>query len=125
MRKRWQEMLKYDSTTCWEVFPGFYEVNRTRSYCHSWSSSPAYFLSRYVTGIIKHDAGMSNIEIGVPETDLEWCETTVPTPHGALNIRWTKSQSEHEKNQLVIEYPQAITVKVMPSDLWLSDLRPY
>ena len=42
MEKRWGEMLRYDSTTCWEVFPGFYENARTRSYCHAWSSATSF-----------------------------------------------------------------------------------
>lgn len=125
MRIRWQEMIKYDSTTCWEVFPGFYEVSRTRSYCHSWSSSPAYFLSRYVTGIAEHDAGMKTLKIDIPETDIDWCETTVPTPHGAVNIRWTRDRTEQENNQLYVEYPSAITIEAPPSRLWTSVLRPY
>ena len=25
IKRRWGEMVRYESTTCWEVFPGFYE----------------------------------------------------------------------------------------------------
>lgn len=25
-KHRWGEMLRYETTTCWEVFPGFYET---------------------------------------------------------------------------------------------------
>ncbi len=108
MRKRWEEMLRYDSTTCWEVFPGFYEVSRTRSYCHSWSSFPAYFLNKYILGVSMKEDGFRRIELHVPETDIQWCEGAIPTPCGRIQIRW--SVEKGEKNYF-IAVPNEITVE--------------
>ena len=88
-------MLKYDSTTCWEVFPGFYEVSRTRSYCHSWSASPAYFFIKYALGVQMLD-GFAKIEIKEPAWDMKWCRGDVPTPHGAIHIEWIREDGRKE-----------------------------
>lgn len=93
MKTRWNNMLRYDSTTCWEVFPGFYDVNRTRSYCHSWSSSPVYFLNRYVLGVGIGENNFRKIVVSVPDMDLEWCEGSIPTPHGVIHVRWSRENN--------------------------------
>lgn len=93
---RWGEMLKYDSTTCWEVFPGFYEVSRTRSYCHSWSASPAYFFIKYALGVQMIEDGFAKVEITEPSWDMKWCRGDVPTPHGAIHIEWIREEGRKE-----------------------------
>jgi hypothetical protein len=109
MKDRWKDMLRYDSTTCWEVFPGFYEVSRTRSYCHSWSSSPAYFLNRYILGIHMEEEGFRKIRISVPDTDIEWCEGSIPTPYGRIDVRWSRENSTRSCHVTV---PHGISVEV-------------
>lgn len=93
---RWGEMLKYDSTTCWEVFPGFYEVSRTRSYCHSWSASPAYFFIKYALGVQMLEDGFAKVEIKDPLWDMKWCRGDVPTPHGVIHIEWSRESGRKE-----------------------------
>lgn len=93
---RWGEMLKFDSTTCWEVFPGFYEVSRTRSYCHSWSASPAYFFIKYALGVQMLEDGFKKVEITKPSWDMKWCRGDVPTPHGAIHIEWIREDGRKE-----------------------------
>ena len=114
IKKNWGMMLRYDSTTCWEVFPGFYEFGRTRSYCHSWSSSPVYFLSKYVLGIKMIENGYKKIEISIPEVDLMWCEGSIPTPFGDISIRWSK---ENNIKSCHITVPSNIVVS-LPNDEW-------
>ncbi len=112
IRVRWTEMMRYDCTTCWEVFPGFYEVGRTRSYCHSWSASPAYFLGRYLLGIDAFAPGFAGISFAVPDTDLLWCEGAIPTPHGRIEVRWSKEDGRKTAHILLpraIEFSQADT----------------
>lgn len=96
IKTRWGEMLKYDSTTCWEVFPGFYEVSRTRSYCHSWSASPAYFFIKYALGVQMLEDGFKKVEIVEPSWDMKWCRGDVPTPHGAIHIEWIREEGRRE-----------------------------
>ena len=112
---RWGDMLRYDSTTCWEVFPGFYEVSRTRSYCHSWSAFPAYFLSKYILGIRIEERGFRKICISVPDTDIEWCEGSIPTPFGMVNIRWSR---ENGLKSYYISVPCEIDIAADTSFDW-------
>ena len=109
MRLRWQNMLRYDSTTCWEVFPGFYEVNRTRSYCHSWSSFPVYCLNKYVLGVNTKDNSFSEIVLSVPDTDLQWCEGSIPTPFGMIRVHWSR---ENGLKSYHISVPHEIKVTI-------------
>jgi hypothetical protein len=119
---RWKNMLRYDSTTCWEVFPGFYEVNRTRSYCHSWSSSPAYFLNRYILGVNIKDNGFKQITIYVPDTDVEWCEGSIPTPYGMIRIHWSKETNNKTYN---ISVPSEVEVAIDSSFDWRVTIEKY
>ena len=91
MEKRWGEMLRYDSTTCWEVFPGFYENARTRSYCHAWSSAPALLMQKYLLGIKRDEEGFKKISICLPDTDIKWCRGSIPTPFGNIESTWDKN----------------------------------
>lgn len=90
IRSRWGEMIRYETTTCWEVFPGFYENSRTRSYCHSWSTAPAALMQKILLGVKNEDTGFSKISVSVPDTALRWCRGTVPTPFGVILADWNK-----------------------------------
>lgn len=105
VKKRWGEMLRYDSPTCWEVFPGFYENGRTRSYCHSWSATPAYFMIRYLSGIQMLEDGFAKITFEKCPIDLKWCRTNVPTPYGMISTEWTLKDGQYE---VFMEVPEGI-----------------
>lgn len=109
IKNRWGEMLSYDSTTCWEVFPGFYEVSRTRSYCHSWSASPAYFMIRYVLGVERVEEGFGKIRLNVPKTSLRWSRGTLPTPKGPVHVEWEKKGNSGEYR---LRLPENMEVEV-------------
>lgn len=109
IKDRWGKMLFYDSTTCWEVFPGFYEENRTRSYCHSWSSSPAYFMLRYMTGIDFLNQDGSKIAVGALPEFLSWCRAELPTKYGRIRIYWHKEKNE-QKTEVLLYVPEKTEV---------------
>lgn len=95
IRQRWGEMFRYETTTCWEVFPGFYENSRTRSYCHSWSTSPAALMQKYLLGIRRDSDGFADVSIVFPDTKLRWCRGSIPTPYGPILVDWNKDISEY------------------------------
>lgn len=105
VKERWGEMLRYDSTTCWEVFPGFYENGRTRSYCHSWSATPAYFMIRYLSGVTMLEKGFGKITFEECPIALDWCRSSVPTPYGMVTAEWT---CEDGKYDVFLEIPEEI-----------------
>ena len=84
-------MLKYGSTSCWEMFPqdkGMW----TRSFCHAWSAAPAYFLSAYQLGVRPLAPGFSKVLIAPELVDLKWCRGRVPTPYGAVEVSWERDE---------------------------------
>lgn len=103
IRDRWGMMLRYDSSTCWEVFPGFYENSRTRSYCHSWSSAPGYVFIKYILGLTPKGQGFSEMVLSVPDVDLEWCEGSIPTPLGKVYVYWSKENGVKKFRAVVPE----------------------
>lgn len=112
IKLRWGEMIAFDSTTCWEVFPGFYEVNRTRSYCHSWSASPAYFMIRYGLGIESLQPGFKKVVLKEPQWDMKWCRGSLPTPQGPIHIEWIL---DGRKKECRLRIPQEIELQI-PKD---------
>ena len=105
MEKRWGEMLRYDSTTCWEVFPGFYENSRTRSYCHAWSTIPAMLMQKFLLGIKRDEDGFKKISIVMKDTNLKWCRGSVPTPYGDIEVTWDKYDKE-----FLVRIPEQIEI---------------
>ena len=90
IRDRWGEMLDKGATTTWETFRGWAEDLMygmwTRSWGHAWSSAPAYFLSRYILGVLPLEPGFKRALIAPKLCDLTWVEGKAPTPHGAIDM---------------------------------------
>lgn len=108
IKKHWGEMLYYNTTTCWEVFPGFYENNRTRSYCHGWSATPVYFMNKYILGALNSDIGFSKIKLHVPECSLTWVRGSIPTPYGMIKVAWER-QADKKIYRIIL--PKEIVIE--------------
>ncbi len=106
IKKRWGDMLRYDSTTCWEVFPGFYENGRTRSYCHSWSATPAYFMLRCLSGVKVLEKGFGKVTFEPCPLPLSWCRCSIPTPYGMISVDW---KLENGRYDVYLELPEEIS----------------
>lgn len=119
IRKRWGEMLYYDSTTCWEVFPGFYENTRTRSYCHAWSSAPAALLQKYMLGVRMEEKGWRRASVSVPvmeDENITWCRGSIPTPYGRIYVDWDKKTHNY-----LLQVPETISLEIkIPDDYKLT-----
>jgi alpha-L-rhamnosidase len=113
IRERWGDMLDKGATTTWETFRGWTEDLMygmwTRSWCHAWSSSPAFFLSRYILGVSPLKPGFTYALIAPQLCDLTWAEGSAPTPHGAIQVR-----AERWEGRLAIQVhlPAAISAEV-------------
>lgn len=105
IKSRWGEMLRFNSATCWEVFPGFYENSRTRSYCHAWSASPAMLMQKYLLGVRLTGEGCKTLTFGQLYPELDWCRGTIPCPSGLINVEW-----DREQGKLLLQLPVDISV---------------
>ena len=116
---RWGEMFHYDTTTCWEVFPGFFENGRTRSYCHAWSSTPAVFCLEYILGIKRADKGWKKAQIQVNDFAGNWCRGGVPTPYGTIRAYWERNEKTYH-----IWAPAQIEIETINMDDWNVVIHP-
>lgn len=86
IRGDWGVML--DHGTCWETFKGFYKDRLTRSYCHGWSSAPAYLFGAWILGVRPSAPGFREILISPVPAGLKSADGIVPTPAGDIHVRW-------------------------------------
>ncbi|MDQ1914624.1 family 78 glycoside hydrolase catalytic domain [Paenibacillus sp. GD4] len=119
IRARYGEMLEYDATTCWEMYPNPPE-NRThpnmltRSHCHAWSAGPGYFLGAFVLGVRGMDAGWSKVAIEPQIADLTWARGTVPLPgRGRIDVSW-RADRPGGKLYIRIEAPADLELSIEP-----------
>jgi hypothetical protein len=58
------------------------------SSAHAWSTGPTALLSEYVLGVEPVAPGYARWSVSPQTTKLEWAQGVVPSPHGAIGVRW-------------------------------------
>ncbi|WP_256756629.1 alpha-L-rhamnosidase C-terminal domain-containing protein [Cohnella sp. WQ 127256] len=116
----WGRMLEEDATTFWEgvtLEPSsdFHHSLTTyinyssyrMSLCHSWSSTPIQWVSRYVLGVIPLEPGYTAIKF-IPHSIglMTECKGTVNTPQGAIYVDWKLNQDG--RMDAHIQLPQGV-----------------
>ncbi|THF80292.1 alpha-L-rhamnosidase C-terminal domain-containing protein [Cohnella fermenti] len=119
----WGRMLEEGATSFWEsvtLAPSAdfhhslttytaYESYRI-SLCHSWSSTPVQWMSRYILGVKPLAPGFAKIAFqprAMP--GMNRCEGTVSTPRGPIRVRWEKR--EDGRLAASIEAPQGVEIE--------------
>ncbi|MEM5313041.1 alpha-L-rhamnosidase C-terminal domain-containing protein [Paraburkholderia sp. JHI869] len=95
-------------------------VSAQTSLAHGWSSGPTSAMSRYVLGVRPAAPGYKQWLIKPQPGDLQWAVGTVPTPFGAIGVKWGRSASGAFSAQIdvpagttgTIAIPAGGTVKV-------------
>ncbi len=105
MRERFGPMLARGATTLWESF------DPTASFCHGFSASPTYQLSRRVLGIAPAAPGFATIEASPDLADLEHASGVVPTTRGDI-----EAELERDGDSFIARYrtPAGASVTVRP-----------
>ncbi len=96
IRQYWGGMLERGATTYWDNFslgwgPGVFPARGT-SLCHGWAAGPTYCLPAYVLGVRPLEPGFRCALIEPQPADLDWAAGAVPTPHGPICVRWSRSR---------------------------------
>jgi alpha-L-rhamnosidase len=60
------------------------------SLCHAFQSHIVHELYRDALGLCRVDTVGKQIELCFAETGLDWCEGSVPTPHGEITLQWKR-----------------------------------
>lgn len=63
----------------------------TASCNHGFASHAAHVLLRDVLGVSKVDTVGKSILLRFSKVSLEWCEGSIPTPDGPIEVRWKKA----------------------------------
>ena len=69
--------------------PGFGDAT---SLAHGWASGATADLSSYVLGVLPATPGFRTWSVRPHPASLGWAEGQVPTPHGAIGVRWAQDR---------------------------------
>ena len=75
------------------------------SFCHGWTSGPAWQLPAWVVGVKPLEYGFKSIEIAPNLDTLDFAEATVPTPHGEMTARVERDGMDYT---LYLDLPHGI-----------------
>jgi len=110
--KVWGTMLSTGATVFWESTVldwGDDDYHRAQttytnygsyrmSLCHSWSSTPAIWMSKYVLGIRPLSPGYAEFAFEPnPIPGVAYCKGAVPSPRGPIRAEWRLTQGELTK----------------------------
>ncbi|MCD9021613.1 alpha-L-rhamnosidase C-terminal domain-containing protein [Cohnella silvisoli] len=84
---RWHDQVKLHLTTWVE------DAISQRSDCHAWGAVPLYEFPREVLGVQPLEPGFVSIRIAPQPGPLTWAEGSVITPHGVIEIKWSRDPS--------------------------------
>jgi len=104
MREGWSWMMTLGTKTCTEFF------SPKGSWCHAWSASPAYYLSKNALGVQIPDwPNQDHVEIRV-QSSLESATGTWPHPKGPLYVQWHMEDGKRIFDR--VEAPEGVTVTI-------------
>lgn len=127
MEDFWGEMILRGATTWWETFnratphsatPFMFSKNCPTylieyipvSLCHGWGAGPAMVLEKNVLGIKPYDKGFEKVSFDPYTQGLTFCNGTIPTPFGDINVAWKKDDNGQVSYK--ISKPECIEVIV-------------
>lgn len=110
IREHWGDMLDKGATTAWETFAGWETNGRwTRSWCHAWSTMPAYLLATRVLGIRSNTPGLAQVVIAPQLEQLSWVRGALPTPHGEVTLQAERTE---QGLLLALTLPPTVSARV-------------
>jgi alpha-L-rhamnosidase len=120
VRDYWGGMLKDGATCFWEQYdpkqqaPGRYAMYGKAfgmSLCHAWGASPLYLFGRYYLGVQPTQPGYAAYVVEPHLGGLEWIEGKVPTPHGDIEVRASRTEIRvrAQDGQGVLRFASAVT----------------
>lgn len=105
MREGWAWMRSLGTATCTEFF------SEKGSWCHAWSASPAYFLSKHALGIrIPDESKPDDVEIRV-QSSLSSADGIWPHARGPIHVQWHMDGEKRVFDNL--EAPDGVTLTVV------------
>jgi len=104
----WKKNIEMGMTTWAEID----DINRTRSDCHAWGSSPNIELFRIVLGIDSDAPGFTKVKIEPHLGSLKKAAGFIPHPAGKLSVGY-KFDENSKQWKVAIQLPGTITGKLV------------
>ena len=98
----WRENITMGLTT-WGETP---DLNKTRSDCHAWGSSPNIEFFRTILGIDSDGLGFSKVKIEPHLGNIKNISGSIPHPNGTVSARYS---FDNNKWRIEIDLPQKVT----------------
>lgn len=89
------------------AFPETRQPSANTTQRHGWSGGPAWLLPAYALGVRPVAPGWHRVIIRPQPGGLTWASGQVPTPHGAIRIRWRVTSSGTLETQ--VRLPPGVT----------------
>jgi hypothetical protein len=70
---------------------------------------------KYMLGLTPVGQGFKKMELSIPVTDIEWAEGSIPTPHGRIDVYWSR---EAGMKKFRARVPSAIEIVKSGCDGW-------
>ncbi len=113
VRTFWGDMLDRGATTFWDNFsldwPDGVLPDRQTSLCHGWAAGPTWSLPAHVLGVQPDEPGFARVLIEPRPADLHWAAGTVPTPAGAVEVSWQRTD---QRFRLELVLPEGCPARV-------------
>jgi len=110
LKSYWGRMLDRGAITFWEMINQVGSEFPTRSHCHGWSSSPAYFLPRLFFGIECTEPGWRKVTLRPQSFGLDFVQAEICTPHGLLKMEWQRAPDG--SLEVKVKAPKEIDIKM-------------
>lgn len=104
--RSWRHMVESGTTITWEAWDQKYKPNQ--DWNHAWGAGPANLFPRFVLGVQATQPGWTEVRIKPHPGPLTWAEGKVPTPRGAIGLRWENSAGF----RIMIAVPKDIGARV-------------
>ena len=111
IRQYWGEMIATGTPTLWEAaihHHGKAAFNNAGSLCHGFGSTPINYFQTAILGVMPLEPGFKRFSVNPAPHDLAFAEGRVPTPVGAINVRWRR---DGEKISVELTVPCGLTAR--------------
>lgn len=115
IRKHYGGLVARGATTVWEDWAG----GSSRS--HGWGAGPTCLLGKYILGVEPTAPGFTEFNVLPALGDLPSARGRVPTPHGAVEVAWERTESGVSLSVLVP--PGTSCCAGLPADVGDGKLR--
>jgi hypothetical protein len=121
IRSKWKKMLDLGATTTWEQEQA---LERANGCCFAFGAHPLNYMVRNFLGVVPLEPGYRRFSVRLAPHDLTSGRGKVATPHGMIEVAWTRSDKQMTIELTVPPSCEAVVASPrMPSGAEPTDLR--